>query len=192
MNFNLEKSSQPQPLEKNKLTPISGNVPDDIFVEEVSGFLKKEIKSLQNPEALEVGKTALPILVRDTSGENISIVNNIKISKIMGMEDRYQMGVLTSGFGDINRLSNSIINFDVTSKNLNESYPAREKHWIMGTKNGEKQLIGIYKDFMDKGDIEKFLAEQGYSNFSEAWIADFDRHIGSLNEGDSQQKELAA
>lgn len=187
MSFNIEKSSQPQPLEKNKLTPISENVPDDIFVEEVNtSLLKKETKGLQNPEVLEIGKAVLPLLVRDNNGGNVNIVNKVKISKIIGLENRYQMGVLTSGLGNSDRISNSIINFDVISENLNESYPAREKNYIIGIKDGKKQLIGVYKDLMDKGDIEKFLTEQGYSNFSEAWIADFDRHIDSLNEGTSQ------
>ena len=176
----------PQKLENNMIVSISGEISDEMFVKS-NQMSKNKQEQLTDPKIIEIAKAALPILTKEGKAEDVKLVNKIIVGDIS--DTRHSLDIITTGLngGDSNRVSRSSVFFDMKQDNLDDSYPAREKHWIIGEKGKVKELIDKYKEIFEKsgGKVQEYLANQGYSDFSEAWIADFDRHVGFLREDGS-------
>jgi hypothetical protein len=143
--------------------------------EELSKQMRQESQKSQHHP---IGK------LHEKRGVFAKIVGKISVKPI-GPEGRFGVNFTVTNFSgeDDWAAEVTIMVFDITSENLNEAYPAREKHWVVGKKDNNYENIGVYKKLYEKsnGKVAELLADMGYTDIGEVWAADVNRHSGFFN-----------
>jgi len=115
--------------------------------------------------------------------DNVKVVGKVKVSEI-DPKQRYMLTFFTTNVEGENdwRVTASVVAFDVHASSLDKDFPARRKHWVVGEKNGSKEIIGNYGQLYESsnGKLTHHLKTQGWKNISEIWAVDVNRHAGFL------------
>lgn len=177
------------------LTPLN-QVPDYLFERRDFSLLllarKEEPKPL-DPKLLELAELSLEAYRRlleelheyrgEEYGKDVKVVGRIGVSPV-GPEGRYSVNFSTTNLQgeDDPQVVVSTFIFDRTPSKLDESYPAREENWVVGRQDGKLQVVGNYKELHDAsgGKLAERLKVDGWTDISEIWAADVNRHAGFL------------
>ena len=191
---------------EERLTPV-GQSNDDIFErrDSMSWLVgrNEKVKPL-DPAVLELSKLSLeayrkmheesreqalssgdPYLAEqyEEYGRHTRVVGRVGVSPA-GPQGRWMVNFTTTHVQNESDwgATASTMMFDVRSEHLDERYPAREDHWIVGDKGGKREVIGNYKQLHEASDgkLADSLQQQGWKNVGEVWAADVDRHAGFL------------
>lgn len=159
--------------------------PLDPVVLELSKLSLQAYNRLHEEQRKRAGNTGNPRLDQqyENYGKHTQVVGKVGVSPA-GPQGRWMVNFTTTHVQDEGdwRVTASTMIFDVQSERLDESYPARQAHWVVGERGGQREIIGNYKQLHEasNGKLTDSLQGQGWNNVGEIWAADVDRHAGFL------------
>lgn len=124
-------------------------------------------------------------------GKVTKIVGDVAVLPV-GPPSRFLVNFTTTnmrGESDWEALVSSFM-FDITPAELNKTYPARERSWIVGKRQQNYQIVGNYKQLYSEsqGKVKEFLKAQGHEEIAEIWPVDINRHAGFIRQPSSSNQ----